>query len=152
MQFLMSENQKHDLIQEIQFKNEQIRQLNETLQQKQLELVGVSNYAIELKSLLINPVLLVRKIIRKLKNLLINFKWFMNFRNLFSSKIKLSIVVVCYNMAEEIINTVYSLSDKYQNINVQDYEIIVIDNGSTDGIQAEDIIRLGKNIRFVVNP
>ena len=44
---------------------------------------------------------------------------------------KLSVVVVCYEMAAQIKNTLRSLLPPYQRgVEVSDYEIILIDNGS----------------------
>jgi Glycosyltransferase like family 2 len=44
---------------------------------------------------------------------------------------KLSVVVVCYEMAAQIKNTLQSLLPPYQrNISIDEYEIILIDNGS----------------------
>jgi len=50
---------------------------------------------------------------------------------------KLSLVVIVYNMAREAPRTLYSLSCDYQRgIDADDYEIIVVDNGSDQPLDA----------------
>lgn len=65
----------------------------------------------------------------------------------------LSVVVVSYNMRRELPRTILSLSSKMQrDINANEYEIIIVDNGSTDGFDRDQYVRMGKNIRvFSVN-
>ena len=59
---------------------------------------------------------------------------------------KLSVIVICYNMQRELPRTLFTLSCDYQkNIDLSDYEIIVIDNGSKnkplqEGFNADMII------------
>jgi hypothetical protein len=49
--------------------------------------------------------------------------------------VQLSIVIVSFNMTRELPRTLHSLSPKMQcGLAAQDYEIIVVDNGSTDPI------------------
>ena len=44
---------------------------------------------------------------------------------------KLSIVVVCYRMRNQVLNTVASLSPDYQRgVSAEDYEVILIENDS----------------------
>jgi glycosyltransferase involved in cell wall biosynthesis len=51
---------------------------------------------------------------------------------------KLSVVVVCYEMATQIKNTLQSLLPPYQrNISSDEYEIILIDNGSAEMLDEE---------------
>jgi hypothetical protein len=48
---------------------------------------------------------------------------------------KVSVVVVCYEMAAQIRNTLRSLRPPYQrNITTSDYENILIDNGSAKSL------------------
>ena len=52
--------------------------------------------------------------------------------------------VVGYNMARELPRTVRSLSAAHQrDIAEDDYEVIVIDNGSTQAFELEQLQRLG---------
>ena len=61
---------------------------------------------------------------------------------------RLSVIVIGYNMARELPRTVRSLSPALQrDISADDYEIIVIDNGSTQDFELEQLQRLGDNIR-----
>ena len=56
---------------------------------------------------------------------------------------KLSVVVVCYNMARESPRTLRTLSPAVQRgIAAEDYEVIVVDNGSTDPFDEDECRRL----------
>jgi glycosyltransferase involved in cell wall biosynthesis len=60
----------------------------------------------------------------------------------------LSVVVVSYNMRRELPRTILSLSAKMQrDIDADEYEIIIVDNGSTDGFDRDQYVRMGENIR-----
>ena len=64
----------------------------------------------------------------------------------------LSIIVVCYNMTREAPRTIYSLSESYQNnVYSDDYEILVIDNNSSEPLNKNEIEGIGKNIRYFYN-
>jgi glycosyl transferase family 2 len=60
---------------------------------------------------------------------------------------KLSVIVICYNMARELPRTIRTLAPSMQrDISADDYEIIIVDNGSTQAFDAEQILQLGSNI------
>ncbi len=62
---------------------------------------------------------------------------------------KLSIVVNFYNMRREAARTLYTLSTKYQlGVNESLYEVLVIENGSTQPFTAEFVSSFGKNFRY----
>lgn len=62
----------------------------------------------------------------------------------------LSIVVVVYNMAREAPRTLYSLSTKYQTgIIPDDYEVIVVDNGSIEPLDPRSVTSSGPNFRLI---
>ncbi len=64
-------------------------------------------------------------------------------------KPKLSIIVVLYNMRREAERTLFSLSAQYQqDVNENDYEVIVIENGSTESLEFDDLSRFGSNFRY----
>jgi cephalosporin hydroxylase/glycosyltransferase involved in cell wall biosynthesis len=67
----------------------------------------------------------------------------------------LSVIVVGYNMARELPRTIHSLSPALQrNISEQDYEILVVDNGSKAPPTSEDVRSWASNARLlaVENP
>jgi glycosyltransferase involved in cell wall biosynthesis len=60
----------------------------------------------------------------------------------------LSVVVIGYNMARELPRTIHSLSPSMQrDIDADAYEIIVVDNGSTEPWDPAAIAALGPNVR-----
>lgn len=64
----------------------------------------------------------------------------------------LSVVVVCYEMAAQVENTLRSLLPPYQrHIADEDYEIILVENGSTRPLD-EGVQQMAPNIRYVYIP
>ena len=65
---------------------------------------------------------------------------------------KLSIVVIFYDMKREAERTLYSLSDRYQeNVDGSDWEVIAIDNGSTEAIGEEIVKKYGEHWTYIYN-
>lgn len=63
---------------------------------------------------------------------------------------KISIVVICYNMKREIKRTLESLMLPYQEGIGQDlYEVIVVENGSTDPLEQDYVKKLPSNFKYV---
>ncbi|PLW81646.1 hypothetical protein CWI75_14345 [Kineobactrum sediminis] len=63
---------------------------------------------------------------------------------------KLSVVIVFYNMNRVAMNSLYSLTADYQSrIDVDDYEIIVVDNGSDAPLEEADVIGVAPNVRYI---
>ena len=63
--------------------------------------------------------------------------------------LKLSIIVNFHNMPREACRTLFTLSADYQReMSVLDYEIIVIDNGSTEPLGAEFVTKFGSNFHY----
>ena len=63
----------------------------------------------------------------------------------------LSIIVIVYDMPEQALETVYSLSSQYQNkVNDNEYEILVVENKSGNNINPGKLKGLGKNIHYVL--
>ena len=70
--------------------------------------------------------------------------------NIFNNRPILSVVVVSYNIKRELPRTLYSLSSKYQlNVNPNDYEVIIVDNGSEYEIQNKEISIFGKQFKYL---
>ena len=68
----------------------------------------------------------------------------MNFRP------KLSIIVVIFNMQREALRTLYSLSTDYQiGVESKDYEVIVIENGSTAPLSKSQVLSLGNSFSYI---
>jgi glycosyltransferase involved in cell wall biosynthesis len=62
---------------------------------------------------------------------------------------KLSVVVVCYEMAAQIRNTLQSLLPPYQrNISIDEYEIILMDNGSAKMLD-EGTRKISPNLDYI---
>ena len=62
-------------------------------------------------------------------------------------------VVVAYSMARELKRTLYSLSPKYQRgVNGDEYEVIVVDNGSIQAIRFPTIQRPGWSVQLLCRP
>ena len=62
----------------------------------------------------------------------------------------LSIIIIFYNMCREAKRTLYSLTQTYQqNADEIPYEVIVIDNGSTEPLEQCWVESLGANFRYV---
>jgi hypothetical protein len=64
-----------------------------------------------------------------------------------TGSLALSVVVVSYNMARELPRTIRTLSPAMQrDIEADDFEIIIVDNGSTEQFDHEQCRQLGSNI------
>lgn len=66
---------------------------------------------------------------------------------------RLSVVVVVYNMRREAARTLHTLSAAYQrDVSDDDYEVIVVENGSPDPLDAATVAGFGRNFRLVTVP
>lgn len=62
----------------------------------------------------------------------------------------LSIIVVVYNMQREAPRTLYTLSAKYQiNVGENDYEVLVVDNGSSIPLSNSFVRSFGSNFQLI---
>ncbi len=62
---------------------------------------------------------------------------------------KLSVIVIVHDMRREAPRTLFSLSPEYQRgVEAGDYEVIVIENGSSVPLQAEAVERIASNFRY----
>lgn len=66
------------------------------------------------------------------------------------TRIRLSVILVAYNMARELPRTLHSLSADFQKMNGEEYEIIVIDNGSTCSYDLSNLHKICPNLLFSV--
>lgn len=63
---------------------------------------------------------------------------------------QLSIIVVIFNMRREAPRTLFSLSSAYQKIvSAANYEVIVVENGSSAPLAAAEVARFGSNFRYL---
>lgn len=63
---------------------------------------------------------------------------------------RVSVVVVAYDIARELPRTLHSLSPQYQRgVTADDYEVIVVDNGSSIPVSEEAVSRHGPNFRLI---
>jgi len=66
---------------------------------------------------------------------------------------RLSIIIIFFNMRREAARTLYSLSHKYQRgVSMDDYEVIAIDNASTQPLSATEITAFGENFTYYFHP
>lgn len=66
---------------------------------------------------------------------------------------KLSVLIVIYNMPREAPRTIESALPPYQkNINLDDYEILILDNGSREPLPADFLAGLPANVRVLDVP
>jgi glycosyltransferase involved in cell wall biosynthesis len=62
---------------------------------------------------------------------------------------KLSIIVNFHNMRREAERTLYTLSSQYQTgVDADDWEVIAIDNGSSEPLNPEDVTKFGHNFSY----
>ena len=74
----------------------------------------------------------------------------MTFRD---DKPRLSIIICVYNMRREAPRTILSALPPYQkNVNGSEYEVIVVDNGSTQPLEASSLETLPGTVRYVQYP
>lgn len=65
----------------------------------------------------------------------------------------LSIIMICHNMRREAPRTLLSMSRDYQNkIDELDYEVIVVDNGSSEPLSENEVRRYGPEFRHLYYP
>ena len=68
-----------------------------------------------------------------------------------TSKPKLSVLVVVYRMPRQAMNTLYSLSDRYQlQARPEDYEVLIMENISDQNLVRSEVEALGRNFHYVL--
>ena len=63
--------------------------------------------------------------------------------------VRLTVVVNFYNMAREAPRTLHTLTPAYQRVDGDTYEVIAIDNGSSDPLDPAMVASFGANFRQV---
>ncbi|MBA2434806.1 MAG: glycosyltransferase [Chthoniobacterales bacterium] len=64
-------------------------------------------------------------------------------------KPQLSVIVIVHDMRREAPRTLFSLSPGYQQgVAAEDYEVVVIENGSTDPLPAKEVERIAPSFRY----
>ena len=67
-----------------------------------------------------------------------------------SNNPRLSVVIIFYNMRREAARTLYSLGVRYQReIAEEAYEVIAIDNGSSEPLDEDWVKSFGKNFKYI---
>ena len=67
-----------------------------------------------------------------------------------SAQPRLTLIVIVFNMCREAPRTLYSLSTPYQrNVHAEDYEVIVVENGSTEPLPPGEVSQLGPQFRYL---
>lgn len=62
---------------------------------------------------------------------------------------KLSVIVIVHDMRREAPRTLFSLSPEYQRgVEAGDYEVIVVENGSSAPLSADEVERVAPNFRY----
>jgi glycosyltransferase involved in cell wall biosynthesis len=70
-----------------------------------------------------------------------------------TARFRLSVIICCYNMRRELPRTILSATVPYQQeISPSDFELIIVDNGSTDVMPDEWVAGLPSNAVFVQMP
>lgn len=66
-----------------------------------------------------------------------------------ASSIKLSVILIVFNMQRAAPRSIQSLMTPYQQgISEQEYEVIVVENGSTQRLDENNVSSLGNNVRY----
>ncbi len=61
----------------------------------------------------------------------------------------LSVIVIVHDMRREAPRTLFSLSPGYQQgVAAEEYEVVVIENGSADPLLAKEVERIAPNFRY----
>ncbi|MCD6581792.1 MAG: glycosyltransferase family 2 protein [Desulfuromusa sp.] len=70
-----------------------------------------------------------------------------------SEPILLSVIVVFFNMCREAERTLYTLSAAYQkDVTDEQYEVIAVDNGSSEPLSRQHVESFGRNFNYVFHP
>jgi glycosyltransferase involved in cell wall biosynthesis len=76
---------------------------------------------------------------------------FMQGDNMPDKQPKLSVIVIVYDMPKQAMNTLHSLSSDYQlAVDADDYEIIVIENHSSNNLDEKEVTGLNGNFRYLL--
>ncbi len=65
--------------------------------------------------------------------------------------VKISVLLFCYDIREEVINTLESLRNEYQNFDPSLYEVLILENPSENNLSAKEIYNLPDNFFYNLN-
>ena len=65
---------------------------------------------------------------------------------------KLSVIVVVFNMCREAPRTLATLKSTYQGLNSSLYEVIVVENGSSEPLGPEIVQAIDPSFRYITFP
>lgn len=68
---------------------------------------------------------------------------------IFKKKPIVTIIVIFYNNKREAKRTLFSLTSKYQKINCNKYQVLAVDNNSTDPLNKEYVESFGPNFKYL---
>lgn len=74
-----------------------------------------------------------------------------NFFNRSKSRPKFSFLILCYDMAEEVKNTLLSLTPEYQTEEKDNYEVLIAENPSPNNLSNIDFSEYGADISYFRN-
>ena len=64
---------------------------------------------------------------------------------------KVSVIVIAYRMATQLENTLLTLAPEYQRgVCAEDYEVIVLENSSSENLPQDKVAALPDNFRYVL--
>ena len=66
-----------------------------------------------------------------------------------NTSLRLSVIIIVYNMQRAAPRSIKSLTAPYQRgINPEEFEIIVVENGSTEPLKESQVLSIGVNVRY----
>ena len=67
------------------------------------------------------------------------------------SSLKISVLIFCHDIREQVINTLESLKHEYQNFDPNLYEVLILENPSENNLSQKEIHNLPNNFFYNLN-